>query len=209
MQKQYDAAYPEASATFMWWIGDTYAGNWGPERSRRLDPFQTFLKRGIVFGGGSDYPVTPFPARYGIWASIILSGSLRSASTVAIPTAVTRRSTCMRRCAGSLLRRAAALPREQGWLDRAGEVRRPRRVGSRSLHGADGGSQGDALPADVSRRPSRVPGGRGAFALAESTLGRSACGFGAGGVSFCFGHAMNRTPRHHPYRPSPRDDVAR
>ncbi len=70
MQKQYDAAYPEASATFMWWIGDTYAGNWGPKRSRRLDPFQTFLKRGIVFGGGSDYPVTPFPARYGIWASI-------------------------------------------------------------------------------------------------------------------------------------------
>jgi len=70
MQKEYDAAYPEASATFMWWIGDTYAGNWGPGRSRRLDPFQTFLKRGIVFGGGSDYPVTPFPARYGIWASI-------------------------------------------------------------------------------------------------------------------------------------------
>ncbi len=70
MQKQYDAGYPEASATFMWWIGDTYAGNWGPERSLRLDPFQTFLKRGIVFGGGSDYPVTPFPARYGIWASI-------------------------------------------------------------------------------------------------------------------------------------------
>ena len=70
MQKEYDAGYPEASATFMWWIGDTYAGNWGKQRSLRLDPFQTFLKRGIVFGGGSDYPVTPFPARYGIWASI-------------------------------------------------------------------------------------------------------------------------------------------
>lgn len=70
MQKDYDAGYPEAQATFMWWIGDTYAGNFGPERSRRLDPFRGFLKRGIVWGGGSDYPVTPFPVRYGLWASL-------------------------------------------------------------------------------------------------------------------------------------------
>jgi hypothetical protein len=70
MQREYDAGYPEASATFMWWIGDTYAGNWGAERSLRLNPFHTYVEKGIRWGGGSDFPVTPFPARYGIWASI-------------------------------------------------------------------------------------------------------------------------------------------
>jgi predicted amidohydrolase YtcJ len=70
LQADFDAAYPEPSATFMWWIGDTYAGNFGPERSLRLDPFATFLARGIRWAGGSDYSVTPFPARYGIWASV-------------------------------------------------------------------------------------------------------------------------------------------
>ena len=70
MQKTHDAAYPESSPTFMWWIGDTYAGNWGPERSRRLNPFKTFSDRGIKWGASSDYYVTPFPARYGLWASV-------------------------------------------------------------------------------------------------------------------------------------------
>jgi hypothetical protein len=69
-QKRYDAAFPEPSATFMWWIGDTYAGNFGPKRARRLDPFKTFQTKGIRWAGGSDYGVTPFPARYGIWASV-------------------------------------------------------------------------------------------------------------------------------------------
>lgn len=70
MQRRFDAAYPEPQASFTWWIGDTYAGNFGPHRAARLNPFRTFLEKGIRWGGGSDYPVTPFPARYGIWASI-------------------------------------------------------------------------------------------------------------------------------------------
>ena len=70
LQKQYDAGYPEAQAPFMWWIGDNYAGNFGPERSQRLEPFKTWIAKGIQWGGGSDYPVTPYPARYGIWASL-------------------------------------------------------------------------------------------------------------------------------------------
>jgi hypothetical protein len=70
LEKRYDAAYPEAQAPFMWWIGDTYAGNFGPERSLRLVPLQTFLKNGIRWGGGSDYSVTPIAARYGLWASV-------------------------------------------------------------------------------------------------------------------------------------------
>ncbi len=70
LQKRFDAGYPEAQSTFTWWIGDTYAGNFGPQRSLRLMPFKTYLKRGMIWGGGSDFNVTPFPARYGIWASV-------------------------------------------------------------------------------------------------------------------------------------------
>ena len=70
LQKDYDAGYPELQAPFTWWIGDNYAGNLGPQRALRLIPLKTYLTKGIVWGGGSDYPVTPFPARYGIWSSI-------------------------------------------------------------------------------------------------------------------------------------------
>ncbi len=70
LQKEYDAGYPELQAPFTWWIGDNYAGNLGPDRVGRLIPLKTFLSKGIVWGGGSDYPVTPYPARYGIWSSI-------------------------------------------------------------------------------------------------------------------------------------------
>lgn len=70
LQKDHDSGYPELQAPFTWWIGDNYAGNLGPERALRLIPLKTFTAKGIVWGGGSDYPVTPYPARYGIWASI-------------------------------------------------------------------------------------------------------------------------------------------
>jgi predicted amidohydrolase YtcJ len=69
LQKEYDAGYPEAQAPFMWWIGDNYAANLGPARAVRLKPFRTYLDRGVKWAGGSDYSVTPFPARYGLWAS--------------------------------------------------------------------------------------------------------------------------------------------
>lgn len=70
MQRDYDAAYPEPSATFMWWIGDTYAGNFGPDRALRLNPFRTFLDRDIRWADGSDYSVTPFAGSKGLWASV-------------------------------------------------------------------------------------------------------------------------------------------
>jgi hypothetical protein len=70
MQRDFDAGYPESSPSFTWWFGDTYAANFGPERSLRLNPFASFGKRGIRWAGGSDYFVTPFPARYGIWAAL-------------------------------------------------------------------------------------------------------------------------------------------
>ena len=70
LQKEYDAAYPESQSEFMWWIGDNYAANLGPARGLRLSPFRTYLQKGIRWAGGSDYPVTPYPARYGLWSSV-------------------------------------------------------------------------------------------------------------------------------------------
>jgi predicted amidohydrolase YtcJ len=70
LQKKYDAGYPEMQAEFLWWIGDIYAGNYGPKRNAGLVPLKTLEKRGILWSGGSDYFVTPLPARYGLWASV-------------------------------------------------------------------------------------------------------------------------------------------
>jgi predicted amidohydrolase YtcJ len=70
LQSRYDAGYPETQAPFTWWLGDTYAGNFGPERALRLVPLHTYAADHIRWGGGSDYPVTPLPARYGLWASV-------------------------------------------------------------------------------------------------------------------------------------------
>ena len=70
LQRDHDAGYPESSATFMWWIGDNYAGNLGRLRNQRLEPFRTYVRKGVRWSGGSDYPVTPFAARYGLWASV-------------------------------------------------------------------------------------------------------------------------------------------
>ena len=70
LQRDFDAGYPEPSASFHWWIGDNYAGNFGAARSKRLNPFRTFQRSGIRWANGSDFPVTPFPARYGIWSAV-------------------------------------------------------------------------------------------------------------------------------------------
>jgi predicted amidohydrolase YtcJ len=70
LQKDHGSGYPESQGGFAWWIGDIYAANLGPARSQRLNPFATYLKKGVIWGGGSDTAVTPFPARYGLWASV-------------------------------------------------------------------------------------------------------------------------------------------
>lgn len=71
LQKEYQSGYPEAQAPFLWWIGDNYAANLGPERGKRLKPFRTYQRKGVQWGGGSDFAVTPFPARYGLWSSVV------------------------------------------------------------------------------------------------------------------------------------------
>jgi predicted amidohydrolase YtcJ len=70
LQHKYDAGYPEPSATFTWWLGDSYAGNFGAARSKRLNPFATYLRKGMIWANGSDFSVTPFAARYGIWSAV-------------------------------------------------------------------------------------------------------------------------------------------
>ena len=59
-----------------------------PARARRLSPLRTFVDKGIKWAGGSDYSVTPFPARYGLcgrrWRAqrcTRRSGRLRSGGT--------------------------------------------------------------------------------------------------------------------------------
>jgi predicted amidohydrolase YtcJ len=69
LQRRFDSGIPESQAGFAWWIGDIYAANLGPERSLRLNPFHTYLQHGVMWAGGSDSPVTPIEARYGLWAS--------------------------------------------------------------------------------------------------------------------------------------------
>jgi predicted amidohydrolase YtcJ len=70
LQKRYDAGIPETQAEFLWWLGDSLPGNFGPERSLHLMPLATYRKNGIIFTGGSDYGVTPLASRYGLWASV-------------------------------------------------------------------------------------------------------------------------------------------
>ena len=70
LQNKHDAGYPEMQPEFLWWIGDIYARNYGPERDARLEPFKTLLSRGILWSGGSDFFVTPVAARYGLWAAM-------------------------------------------------------------------------------------------------------------------------------------------
>ena len=69
LQKKYDAGYPEMQPEFLWWIGDIYAASYGPKRGQHLEPLRTLQSRGILWSGGSDYFVTPVPARYGLWTS--------------------------------------------------------------------------------------------------------------------------------------------
>jgi predicted amidohydrolase YtcJ len=70
LQQDHGSGYPESQAGFAWWIGDIYAANLGPARSQRLNPFASYARNGVIWGGGSDTGVTPFPARYGLWASV-------------------------------------------------------------------------------------------------------------------------------------------
>ena len=69
LQRDFDAGYPEVQPAFLWWIGDTYAGNFGEERSRRVLPLRTFEARGIRWAGSSDFDVSPYAPRHAFHAA--------------------------------------------------------------------------------------------------------------------------------------------
>jgi len=60
----------ETQSPFLYFIGDNYAGNFGPERSKRMIPLKSMLDRGIIVGNSADWSVCPFPPRYGLWAAV-------------------------------------------------------------------------------------------------------------------------------------------
>src|ERR1700754_1934301 len=59
-----------SSRLFLWWLGKSLPGSLGAARLADMMPLKTLVQRGIRWGGGSDYAVTPFPARYGLWDSV-------------------------------------------------------------------------------------------------------------------------------------------
>ncbi len=71
LQRDYDSGYPETQPPFMWWIGNLYAASFGPKREARLMPYKTYNEKNILWAAGSDFFVTPYPARYGLWSAIV------------------------------------------------------------------------------------------------------------------------------------------
>lgn len=69
LQRDFDTGYPEVQPAFLWWIGDTYAGNFGEARSRRVLPLRTFEERGIRWAGSSDFDVSPYAPGYAFHAA--------------------------------------------------------------------------------------------------------------------------------------------
>ncbi|UCH02351.1 MAG: amidohydrolase [Candidatus Bathyarchaeota archaeon] len=61
----------ETQTPFLYFIGDNYAGNFGPQRAKRMIPMKTYMKQGITVGNSSDWSVCPFPPRIGIWSAIV------------------------------------------------------------------------------------------------------------------------------------------
>jgi predicted amidohydrolase YtcJ len=48
--------------------GALYERRLGPDRAGKMNPFGTFLARGLEVGAGSDSPVTPLDPMYGLWS---------------------------------------------------------------------------------------------------------------------------------------------
>ena len=71
LQRDYDAGYPETQPPFLWWIGALYEASFGPKRDARLMPYKTYTQKNIIWAAGSDFFVTPVPARYGLWSSVV------------------------------------------------------------------------------------------------------------------------------------------
>ncbi|MBD3170997.1 amidohydrolase family protein [Candidatus Bathyarchaeota archaeon] len=60
----------EATSAYLYFIGDNYAGSFGPHRSRQLIPLQTMMERGIVVGNGCDWNTCLLNPLYGVYAAV-------------------------------------------------------------------------------------------------------------------------------------------
>lgn len=67
---------PSSSIGYMYGLGDQYAENFGPKRSRWLHPHKTMKEMGIIAGGNSDCPVT----FYSPWTQIYSAVTRKTSS---------------------------------------------------------------------------------------------------------------------------------
>ena len=56
--------------SFLYYLGESYYENVGNERSEWLKPHRAWIDHGIVVGGGTDSPVTPYPPFPSLWTAI-------------------------------------------------------------------------------------------------------------------------------------------
>ncbi|MFQ6053240.1 MAG: amidohydrolase [Candidatus Bathyarchaeia archaeon] len=57
--------------SFLYYLGDSFYENVGPERSRWVKPHRAWIDNGIVVAAGTDSPVTPYPPFPSLWAAIV------------------------------------------------------------------------------------------------------------------------------------------
>jgi predicted amidohydrolase YtcJ len=66
---------PSSSIGYMYGLGDQYAENFGPLRSRWLHPHKTMKEMGIIAGGNSDCPVTYYSPFVQMYAAVTRKSS--------------------------------------------------------------------------------------------------------------------------------------
>jgi hypothetical protein len=55
---------------FLWQLGNSFLQNLGQERVKRLQPFRSYLKHGVLMAAGSDYSVAHYNPWLGIYAML-------------------------------------------------------------------------------------------------------------------------------------------
>ena len=156
LQRTYDAGYPEPSATFTWWIGDTYAGNFGPGAGRASQPVRDVPNEGHSVGERIGLPGHAFS---GPLRDLVRRGA-RAAARRTRTHAVRHESRCGRAdgaARGDDLGRTTDVSRAEDRLDRGGQVRGPGRLGSGSIQRPDGPAEGHAVSDDDLQRENRLP----------------------------------------------------
>jgi predicted amidohydrolase YtcJ len=63
--------------SFLYYLGDSYYENVGDKRSKWLKPHRAWIDEGIMVGGGTDSPVTPYYPFPCLWTSITRRSELR------------------------------------------------------------------------------------------------------------------------------------